>query len=228
MKFIGVVPARMGSRRLAGKNRMEIEDRLPLWKIAVLQAVSAGCALTVLSTDDPHIWRAYEEDDWMNFRVKLRRRSSELALDDTPVEAVVDDIAYSGNLGILLDRSAAYVLLNPTHPLRRVADIRACMERVNGGADSCTAVYEDWHYTVEEGRTLPTLNAQERAPRLLVSGSIYAVQCDAFHDRHTLMPGRETHVVDRWTAHDIDTLEEYIQARALKDRLDIGLEGEAL
>lgn len=203
MRVLGIVPARAGSKRLPGKNSLKLGGK-PLWEIALDQALSAGL-FPVVSTDDPEIYK----------REPLSiERPAELAGDGTPVEDVVAHVLECGDVA----QYDAFVLLNPTHPLRKVEDIKLCVAALEG-FPSCTAVRKDWGYTIDEGVRFSCLNEQTRVPRLVVTGSIYAVRVPAFLEKRKLMI---TGNITRGTYHievgphvDINTYDDYLCAKAL-------------
>ena len=200
---MGIVPARAGSKRLPGKNALLLGS-MPLWMRALQQGEEAGLDQVVVSTNMPEILRMLSDS--------VERRPEELCQDDTPIEAVVRYVlqGHPGYDGV--------VVLNPTHPLRRVEDIRLCVLALED-FPSCTAVRKDYSYTIEEGVRFLSLNEQGRVPRLVVTGSTYAVRVPAFLERGKLMisgnVNRGTYHIEQGEHIDIDTMADYIQAKAL-------------
>lgn len=200
-KVLGIIPARAGSKRLPGKNTLLLGSK-PLWLHALEQAEEAGLD-PIVSTNIPEILRMLGP---------IEERPGGLCQDETPIEAVVHQV---------LQKHRGYnsvVLLNPTHPFRKVEDIKLCVEALDS-FPSCTAVRKDYGYTIDEGARFDTLNEQGRIPRLVVTGSIYAVRVPAFLERRKLMitgnVNRGTYHVETGPHIDIDTMAEYIAAEAL-------------
>ncbi len=212
MRVLGIVPARAGSKRLPGKNRLELGGQ-PLWLLAVEQALLAGCDWVVVSTDDPVI---LGQDRWLHGPVGMRERPRLLALDTTPVEAVVRHVLETETAGPF----DAVCLLNPTHPLRLIEDIRDCIEDVTQrGFPSSTLCWKDYGYTLPEGAALKTMNAQDRIPRIVVSGECYVARVPAFIEFGSLMVYGN---INRGHARlsggprvDIDTQDDFAVAKAL-------------
>lgn len=211
MRVLGIIPARAGSRRLPNKNKATLElGSLSLWEIAAHQARRAGCDKVVVTTDDLQILRRRPPEPWL----KLLRRPSRLAKDDSPVEDAISHV---------LTREKGYdaiCVLNPTHPLRRIDDIRECIKDVTWrDFPSSTLGWKDFHYTLAEGTALKTMNAQDRLPRLVVSGECYVVRTIAFIEfRNLMIFGRVNKGTLRLSSGphiDIDNYEDLICARAL-------------
>ncbi len=181
--------------------------------IAVEQALEAGCDWVVVSTDDPVILHC---DRWLHGPVSMSERRKDLALDTTPVEEVIKDLLVSPPGGSY----DALVLLNPTHPLRLVSDIHDCIEDVTQrGFPSSTLCWKDYGYTLPEGAALKTMNAQDRIPRIVVSGECYAVRTPAFLEFGSLMISGNVNRGDARLSSgprvDIDTAEDFVCAKAL-------------
>lgn len=210
-RVLGIVPARAGSKRLPGKNRMDIGGT-PLWLHAVNHGLEAGCDWVTVSTDDKMIQGC---DRWLHGAVGMHFRGEELAQDGTPVEAVVKAV-----LGTQAGSWDAVCLLNPTHPMREVADIRACIEDVTErGFPSSTLCWKDYGYTLPEGAALGSMNAQDRVPRIVVSGECYVVRVPAFIEFGKLMiygnVNRGHSRISSGPKVDVDTHEDYLCAKAL-------------
>lgn len=123
MSFIGIVPARGGSKRIPRKNLALCAGR-PLLGYTLSAATSSRLLQRVLlSTDDEEI-AAYGR---ANGAEVPYLRPAPLAADDTPMIAVLQDLV------AWLDRTSstpveAIVLLQPTSPLRRGEHIDAAIE----------------------------------------------------------------------------------------------------
>jgi CMP-N,N'-diacetyllegionaminic acid synthase len=129
MDVLGLVPARGGSRGIPGKNLVPLAGR-PLLAWTCEQALASECLTRVaVSTDSEEIARTAHE-----LGVAVIERPAALAADDTPMLPVV---AHA------LDETQAdaVVLLQPTSPLRRAADIDAAFDLWRStGADSVVSV----------------------------------------------------------------------------------------
>lgn len=213
---VGIIPARSGSKRLPGKNTLLLGGR-PLWWLAAAQALHAGLDRAIVTSDDPHIVEAAGTNDGM---VGLKR-PSELCQDGSPVEdAVRHAISSFPTLGV--GDCDSFVVLNPTHPLRRTEDIQYAMNCLDT-YPCCVGVRRDYGYTLEEGAMLSTMNQQDRVPRRIVTGSIYACRTSAFLEFGKLLVygriNRGTFVEEKGPHVDIDTYEDYVAAKALFEHL---------
>ncbi len=138
MRFLGIIPARGGSKGVPGKNiRLLAGKPLIAWTIEAAKASQALDRLLV-STDDPAI-AAVARD----LGAAVRMRPAALAADDTPTRPVLEHVAKE--LEAEGDVFDAVVTLQPTSPLRLPIHIReACaLFAADPGADSlvsCIAV----------------------------------------------------------------------------------------
>lgn len=207
MRVLGIIPFRAGSKRLPSKYALQIGNKA-LWQIALEHAIHAG--LTPLITTD--VEGQEFPPNWYD------KRPKDLAQDNTPIEDVITDI-------LLRHRGYdGFVLLNPTHPLRKVEDIKLCAAALED-FPSCTGVRKDWSYTIDEGARFACLNEQTRVPRLVVTGGIYATRVPAFLEKRKLMVTgnitRGTYHIEQGPHVDINTYEDYLMAKALMaDRKD--------
>src|SRR5476649_611625 len=111
MRFLGIIPARGGSKGVPGKNILPLAGKpLIVWTIEAAKASGAIDRL-VVSTDDEAI-AAVARD----FGVEVRIRPAALAADDTPTRPVLEHVVKElEGEGEVFD---AMVTLQPTSPLR--------------------------------------------------------------------------------------------------------------
>jgi CMP-N,N'-diacetyllegionaminic acid synthase len=134
-EIIGLIPARGGSKGIPGKNLAPLAGR-PLLAHTADAARAARClSRTILSTDDPAIAAAGRG---LGLEVPFLRPPA-LAGDDTPMLPVLVHA-----LDWCRDRAAEpeiVVLLQPTSPLRRAADIDAAVGLMTrAGAETVVSV----------------------------------------------------------------------------------------
>src|SRR5258706_11255613 len=155
LKVLAIVPARGGSKRVPGKNvRMVGGKPLIAWTLDAARASRYIDHLAV-SSDDGKI---------LELAVRLGcdtplQRPAELATDETPgVDPVLHALDALPGYGIV-------VLLQPTSPLRRAADIDACIEKCAAqGANACVSVTPSrenpaWLYRIDpHGYMVPALS----------------------------------------------------------------------
>jgi CMP-N-acetylneuraminic acid synthetase len=161
---LGIIPARGGSKGIAGKNLVSLAGR-PL--IAhTFEAARASRMLTrvVLSTDSEPIAALGRAE---GIEVPFLR-PPDLAADDTPMLAVLQHA-----LAALDGRAEIVVLLQPTSPLRRAEHIDAAVTMLEeSGADSVVSVTAVPHQftpgslmRLEEGRLVPLAGGANHARR---------------------------------------------------------------
>jgi len=124
-----VIPARGGSKRLPGKNIMELAGK-PLIAHSIEAALAAGCfGQVMVSTDDPKI-----KDVALSYPgVNIDERPPVLAGDKTKVVDVIHAICSRPEIQAHFD---VIGMMLPTAPFRRVADIREGMNRLKSDVDS--------------------------------------------------------------------------------------------
>lgn len=155
MHYLGVIPARGGSKRIPGKNLVLLAEA-PLIEYT-LRAAKASQRLSafVVSTDSPAI---ADYARAQGCRVP-GLRPTEIAGDRSPVVQALQHAvaAYEGECSIRVD---VVVLLQPTSPMRVGADIdRAIDIFESSGADTVTAVrpvhdHPYWSWRDAEGGML--------------------------------------------------------------------------
>ena len=140
MAFVGLIPARGGSKGIPGKNIASCAGRpLIAWTCEAATA-SVRLARTVVSTDSEQIARVAAE--WGVQAPFLR--PTELAQDATPSIDVMRHALSWLEAG--KDDITALVLLQPTSPLRTSAHIDAAIQLfVESGADSVVSVMQVPH-----------------------------------------------------------------------------------
>lgn len=140
MRVLGLIPARGGSKGIAGKNLAPVCGRPLLAYTADAVHRSARLTRVIVSTDDPQIADAARS---LGLEVPFLRPSA-LAGDDTPMLPVVQHaIEAMRAAGFEPD---AVALLQPTSPLRRGEHIDGAIELLaSSGADSVVSVVEVPH-----------------------------------------------------------------------------------
>lgn len=137
---LGLIPARGGSKGLAGKNLMPLAGRPLIAHTIAAALASRRLTRVVVTTDDPAIAeaarRAGAETPFM--------RPAELAADDTPALPVIRHaLEWLDQSGW---RAGAVAYLQPTSPLRRAEHIDAAVDLLfREKADSVVSVVEVPH-----------------------------------------------------------------------------------
>lgn len=141
MTFVGVIPARGGSKGIPGKNLALCGGQSLLARTAAAARDSGALARAILSTDDPLIAEAGRS---VGLEVPFLR-PPELAADDTPMVPVLQHLLeWLLGTGQQVD---ALVLLQPTSPLRRAEHVAEAVARFeSAGAASLVSVTRVPHH----------------------------------------------------------------------------------
>lgn len=219
--YLGVIPARSGSKTVPRKNVRELDGK-PLLAYTVEAAETSSIDYTVLSTDSEEI-----RDVALSHGANAPfLRPPELATDDAPTEPVITHaVEYvEEHDGLEVD---AIVLLQPTSPARDADHIDEALSTYEASdGDSLVAVTEDhsnrWRLT-EDGATKVNYQddrrRQEVEPEYVETGAIYVVDRDRFLETSDLRTGAtELYVMDRPSSVDIDTpFEFWLAERVIAD-----------
>lgn len=221
--ILAVVPARAGSKRLPGKNLLDLHGK-PLIRWTLEAALESQVIdLLVVSSDDEAILSEGE-------RLGLRtvRRPEYLASDTaTTLDVLVHTLECLAEEGI---RPARLMLLQPTSPLRTAQDICdavRCMDDTK--AESIVSVCQCehsplWSNTLgPEGRMdhflrpeLLNQRSQDLAVYYRLNGAIYIARTDKFIERQGFfMPNSRAHIMPSERSADIDTFMDFKQCEFL-------------
>lgn len=234
MRVLGIVPARGGSKGIPRKNIRELCGKPLLQYTAEAALAARGLARVILTTDDFEIAEAGRS---CGLEVPFLR-PPELARDTTPTLPVVQHaVCWLESEGDTFD---AICLLQPTHPLRRSADIDACIERLEAsGADAVATVLAvpphynpHWVYLrgddgclyLSTGEETPIPRRQELPPAFHREGSIYVTRRDVVMERNSLygkqLAGFE---IDPQRSVNIDNEEDWVRASEILSRPSVAV-----
>lgn len=209
-KVLGVIPARGGSKGVPGKNIRLVAGK-PLIALSIEQARnSLYIDRTVVSSDDQQIIAVARQ--WGGDVPFVR-----------PVELATDEAPGMAPVLHALDQIPGYdyvVLLQPTSPLRLIADIDGCIQLcVSAGAPACvsvTPVTESpyWMFAVDAGSRLRSLlglssvgsRRQDLPQAYSINGAVYVARVDWLRKTGTFI-AEETlgYVMPRERSIDLDT-----------------------
>lgn len=224
-KVLALVPARVGSKGLPGKNTLTLLGRpLIQWSIETALACDEIDAV-VVSTDDEHIAAVAAA---AGAEVPFLRP---LALaDDTAssIDVVIHALDFLERNGRVFD---IVLLLEPTSPLREVADIQVALQRmVDTGAAAIVSVCraESTHPAFmfrsnDKGRLEPFLSSsptglrrQEIEPLFYLDGTLYASTVETLRDRRSFYhEDTLAYEVAKWKALEIDDIEDFKMVEAI-------------
>lgn len=221
--YLGLIPARGGSKRIPRKNLVKLGGK-PLIAYSIESGLrSKKIARVVVSTDDEEIAAAAKA--WGADAPFLRPRR--LAGDLSPaLDAVLHAVAQIEKDGRRVD---AVVLLQPTSPFRPRGLVDACIARFEQTrADTLTTVYDTAQHPFhawrlrDDGFIVPfhpmryQSISRSRLPRSFAeTGDVYIIGRAAL--RRKKLYGRRVvpFLVDPRTSVDIDTFEDLEKARRL-------------
>lgn len=223
--MIAIIPARGGSKGLPGKNIRPLNGK-PLIAYAVEAALRSNHVdRVIISTDDEEIARVA-----VQYGAELPfMRPAELASDTA---LAVDNYIYTiGKLeqesGSIID---AFVVLQPTSPLRIAEDIDGAVELFEKkNADSVISYTQEahpisWHkYLDEEGRFIDILNAninnrQDNRVSYYPNGAVYVFRTSMIRERKYYTDSSYAYIMPRIRSVDIDFIEDFEYAEFLLRR----------
>ena len=217
MNILAIIPARGGSTRIPGKNLKTLAGR-PLLDWTLRAAVDSGRQLAiVLSTDSSEIEHS---DPTVYADSVLRRKVS----GDGPLEPVIEEAIQRHH------DYDAYMLLQPTSPLRTSEDIDAVIKLLEEGARSVVSVTRDPgayfggtlvadYDGVSEPYWQPTFPNRPRSQDLdyyRENGAIWAFtrrEWESTHNRRGRRP--VPYVMPPERSIDLDTLDDWERAETL-------------
>jgi CMP-N-acetylneuraminic acid synthetase len=221
LRILAIIPARSGSKRLPGKNKILLGGKpLFVWTVEAASRVPEICDI-LLSTDDEEILSIGKG---LNILVPWMR-PKKIASDKTPsVDVVSHALDWYENKNGAVD---GVLLLQPTSPFRTTkliaksitlyaADM-SCpvigispvhshplwMMKMDG--DYCSPFFED---------NALNMRSQDLVPAYAVNGSIYLFSPKHFRDKNSFFGAKNTPLLidSEKESLDIDTLEDYERA----------------
>ena len=220
--MIAIIPARGGSKGLPGKN-VKLLNGKPLIAYAIEAALKAKYIdRVIISTDDEEIARVA-----VAFGAELPfMRPAELASDSA---MAIDNYIYTINrlekeCGDSID---AFVVLQPTSPLRIAEDIDGAIELFNEKkADSVISYTQEahpisWHkYVDNEGRFVDIFdsnikNRQENRVSYYPNGAVYVFRTAMIRERKYYTDKSYAYIMPRSRSVDIDFIEDFEYAEFL-------------
>lgn len=208
---LGIIPARGGSKSLPEKNIQLLAGKpLIAWTIDEARN-SSYLDRVILSSDSEKIIETART--CCNCDVPFIR-PDELARDDTPG---IDPILHAINEIPGFD---LVVMLQPTSPLRKAADIDACIEICESdGVNSCISVTTAekspyWMYSVEESGEMTALlpqpdgfySRQTLPQAYALNGAVYAAKTDWLVKQGSFFSSdTRAYIMPRERSIDVDT-----------------------
>ncbi len=226
--ILAIIPARGGSKGIPGKNIIDVAGKpLIAWTIEAAKASKYIDRLILSSDDDAIMDVAVQWGCEVPFK-----RPDDLAKDDTPgIAPVLHALSMLPSFDFI-------VLLQPTSPLRRAADIDGCIEQcIAQQANCCVSVTEQdkspfWMYYIDsKGFLEPVISTtnniavrrQELPVVYALNGAIYVARCEWLAiNKSFLTPETIAYSMLKKYSVDIDTwidlrLAELLLKENLKD-----------
>lgn len=220
---VAIIPARGGSKRLPKKNVLSLAGK-PLIEWSINEAIKADVIdLIAVSSDDDEVLKI--ADKYKSQDVISIRRPPELSTDIAKsVDVVTHALLQLSEVGIYPKR---VLLLQPTSPLRKAADIQGAVDLFEKEkTDNVISVCETEHPTswcgiisednVLQGFDLSVSRSQEAKKEYRINGAIYLVDRLAF-----LVEGRmifekpKVFVMPKERSIDIDTYFDFAMCESL-------------
>ena len=213
-RYLGIVTARSGSKRLPGKNVRELGGQpLFVWSV-VASLATPNIARTIVCTDSPDYQRiarhAGADCPWLRDAALATDSASSADVVAALLERLTDD----------LSKYRGLVLLQPTSPLRTANDILGALDLFESrdapavvsisrtecsptwmGQLPSSLVMDD--FTPPE---LQSLNRNSSSDWYRLNGAIYVIGIEAFQKEHGFIPpGTLGYIMPRERSIDIDT-----------------------
>jgi N-acylneuraminate cytidylyltransferase/CMP-N,N'-diacetyllegionaminic acid synthase len=225
-RVVAIIPARSGSKGLPGKNIRELCGKpLIAWSIEQGRACEY-IDLVLVSTDSEEIANIAEQ---YGASVPFRRPAALAADTASTPDVLLHAIDYLASIGESFDY---LVLLEPTSPLRTVADITGALEELSKsryaesivGVAKAEASHPSFLFRLHDGLLNPMSGAQPTGLRrqdlkedfYYLEGSVYVSSVESFRAHKTFYhEATAAWVVDRYKALEIDELSDFLTAEAL-------------
>jgi len=203
--ILGIIPARGGSKGIPRKNLKKLCGKpLVVWTIEAAKK-SKLLDQFVVSTEDEEIAEVSRK-----YGAEIAHRPPELAKDETPILAVLQDILKKIDADVV-------VLLNPTSPIRNPSLIDHCIRRfLDGTADSLATGFmcKYKEYGTYDGRR------QDIVGFFYDDGNIYITKADLVRKGNRFGKKIERVILDKEQNVDIDDdFDFWLTEQILKKRL---------
>jgi CMP-N,N'-diacetyllegionaminic acid synthase len=222
---IATICARGGSKGVPGKNIRQLHGK-PLIAHTIAQAHACKFIDRVfVSTDDHDIAKAARI---AGAEVPFLR-PAELATDTAPKIPVIRHLVNEvKQMGVAVDR---IVDLDPTSPLRDVADIEACLSLLDAETDAVITAYpaeKNPYFNMVEAQKSGGYNLSKSLPAAIIrrqdAPQVYSMNASIYVwwertlDNHLFGPRTELHVMPRERSIDIDSEIDFLLVEMLMSR----------
>ena len=228
-----VIPARGGSKGIAGKNLRRIQGRSLVARCVEAARFAKSLERVFVSTDDPAIAAAAREAG-----AEIVERPASLAGDSASSEsALLHALDVAGVRGEALPE--LLVFLQCTAPFLSAGDIDGTVAALlDRAADTAFAAAPQHGFLWRAGEgdavgvnheKAERARRQDRAPELIEAGSVYVMRIDGFLEaRHRFFGRTVAHEVPALRLLEIDTPDDLARARLLAPLLEPALRAPAI
>ena len=222
IKYLAVIPARGGSKRLPRKNVLLLNQKpLIAWSIEAALS-SSKISETIVSTDDEDI---IEISKKQGANVPFVR-PSELSTDHADsVSVVLHAINFYKNQGIFIEN---IILLQPTSPLRISDDINNAItlfekENANSVVSVCETEHSPlWCNVLPENLSMDNFinpaykncRSQDLPTYYRINGAIYITKTSVLENEHSFFSDQNSfsYIMPQYRSIDIDSKLDFIIA----------------
>lgn len=222
-RYLIIIPARGGSKRLPGKNLMKLGERSLLGRTVGTAANLASISEICVSTDDDEIiCEARKFGPYVHFK-----RPADLATDTArSFDVVLHAVNWFEERGKVFD---AIILLQPTSPLRNSQHIREAIElfeskRAEAVASVCVLEHPlEWCAPISENGSMEdfgvSLDSQKRSQdlqqRYRLNGAIYIYDISALKEKGTFFYSKSVYAYEMGVVEsiDVDTYDDFLLAK---------------
>ncbi|MGQ7818396.1 acylneuraminate cytidylyltransferase family protein [Metapseudomonas furukawaii] len=222
-RYLAVIPARGGSKRLPGKNLMKIgEDSLIGRAILTAKGISAVAHICVSTDDEAIAQEACKYGPYVPFT-----RPAQLATDEAKtIDVVLHAIDWYEARGETFD---AIILLQPTSPLRSSKHLDEALQLFEShDAEAVASVCKlehplEWCATLGEDGSMSQFGASTRSQKrsqdlgqhFRLNGAIYVYKVSSLRAEKAFFYGERTfaYEMDIPSSTDVDTLHDYQLAK---------------
>lgn len=192
-KVVAIIPARKGSKRLPGKNKMKFCGK-PLIAWTIEQAINCSFIdeIIISSNDDDILRMGF--GTYIDKRVQVRRRIESLCSDEALLnEVILYELRKHDDL-------TTVILLQPTSPLRTQQDISMAYQMFKERV-SCPVIpvfrEDEYHYKLNGAVFIFTLG-DLRLTNAIITGDFACI-----------------YIMPKERSIDIDTIEDFKEAERL-------------
>ncbi|MCX8059006.1 MAG: acylneuraminate cytidylyltransferase family protein [Spirochaetes bacterium] len=227
-RFIAIIPARGGSKRIKGKNYFPLNGK-PLISWTIESALkSKYIDKIIVTTDDEKIKNICER-----YNIIIDQRPSYLSTDNASTDDVILYIIKKYNI----DKSAFIILLQPTSPLRNEKHIDGAIDFLINKSANCIISVCEVDYPLQWCNKLPSnlsmsnfikkkfLNkrSQDLPKYYRLNGAIYICKVDQYLKHKTFFIKKDIYgfIMNREDSIDIDEFFDLKLAElVLKERIN--------